>query len=70
MSTIDNKTIIDDIIAGKYACDHPKRIVEYTNAWGNKAWGVTFGNEDPNAYLVDSPYIKNPRIIWEANQND
>ena len=45
--------------------DNPRavRIVEYTNAWGNRAYGITFENETPERqkrYLVTSDYIRDP----------
>lgn len=64
MATVD-KDIADDIIAGKYDEDEATRIVEYTNAWGNLAYGVTFGDENPNKYLFESEYIRNPQVYWD-----
>lgn len=66
MATIDSREIVADIIAGKYADDDPRRIVEYTNAFGKTTWGVTFGREDHNKYLRPSEYVQNPRVIWDA----
>jgi len=74
MSTIDNKSIIDEIIRhdGYYMGDpQVYQIVEYTNAYGNVTWGVTWTNEDKlrrNRYLIESHYVRAPRIIWKANQ--
>jgi len=65
MSTLSKQTA-DDIIAGKYADDQPTRIVEFTNAWGKKAYGLTCGREDKNKYLYESEYIRNPQIYWDA----
>ena len=64
MGTVTKK-IADDIAAGLYEDDDPKRIVEYKNAWGGVAYGVTFGRDDPNKYLRESQYIKEPKVYWE-----
>jgi hypothetical protein len=71
MSTINNKKIIDELIAnnGRYS-DDPQAvmIVEYTNAWGKMAWGVTWENEPferQRRYLDASEYVINPKIIWQ-----
>lgn len=65
MATVD-KCIADDIIAGKYPEDGATRIVEYTNAWGAKAYGVTFGTQDIETYTRPTEFIQNPRIYWDA----
>lgn len=64
MATIDDKQIIDDIIAGKYEEDGAFRIVQYTNAWGNTTWGVCFEGDDPDKY-AESKYVRNPTLYWE-----
>jgi len=75
MSTINSKEIIDEIIANHgYYSDDPRvyMIVEYTNAYGNKTWGVTWINELPERrerYLEETKYVRNPKIIWQA-KND
>ncbi len=48
--------------------DNPRciRIVEYTNAWGKKAYGATFAGEDHTKYLRPSEFVINPAIYWEA----
>lgn len=66
MSTV-SKSIADAIIAGRYSRDNPTRIVEYTNAWGGLAYGVTFNNQSLDTYLNESPYIRNPKIYWDKN---
>jgi len=73
MATIDDKTIIDTIIANDgYYPEDPRvfMIVEYTNFYGNTAWGVTWP-EDRNKYkyLVESEYVQNPKVIWKAPNN-
>lgn len=74
MATINDKKMIDDIIAnnGYYEGDHNEpcavKIVEYTNAWGKVTWGVVWDNEHPsrwNRYLKASEYVQNPKVIWE-----
>ncbi len=70
MATIDNETLIKTLIEknGFYE-DDPQvhMIVEYTNAYGGKTWGVTWTNEDSrrqNRYLDESDFIQNPKVIW------
>lgn len=65
MGTV-NKEIADQIVASQYPEDRARRIVEYTNAWGDLAYGVTFEDEDPAKYLRPSQYIQNPKIYWDA----
>lgn len=60
-----NKEIADDIIAGKYDEDEAMRIVEYTNAWGGKSYGVTYAGDDPYKYLRESEWILFPRVYWD-----
>lgn len=73
MATIDDKTIIDRLIAdnGHYQGDpQVYMIVEYTNAYGNVTWGVTWETERDNArhrYLIETEYVRNPKVIWRAN---
>jgi hypothetical protein len=47
--------------------DNPRvtRIVEYTNAWGAKAYGFTTGRDDPLKYLRETEYVRSPRVYWE-----
>jgi len=72
MATIDNKKIIDNIIKNDgYYEDDPRvaMIVEYENVYGSITWGVTWSNEPKQyqrRYLIESTYINNPKIIWEA----
>ena len=73
MATIDNKKLIDDIIAGHGYYENDPRvalIVEYTNAYGKQAWGVTWTNETSvrqRRYLEATGYVINPRILWDNN---
>jgi hypothetical protein len=72
MATIDSKNLIDKIIANNgYYEDDPRvyKIVEYTNAYGNTTWGVTWSNElssSRDRYLIETEFVKNPKVIWEA----
>ncbi len=74
MATIDDKNIIDELVKnnGHYE-DDPRAhmIVEYTNAYGNTTWGVTWINEHParrNRYLEENQYINNPKVIWHCGE--
>lgn len=71
MSTVD-KAFADKVIAakGRLYPDDPfeppiTRLVEYTNAWGNLAYGMTFDGQDPDKYMRPSEYVNTPRIYWE-----
>lgn len=71
MSTVD-KAFADKLVAanGQLYPDDPfeppvTRIVEYTNAWGKLAYGITFEQQDPEKYMRPSQYINKPRIYWE-----
>ncbi len=72
MATIDDKDLINEIIKKDgYYLDDPRiyMIVEYTNAYGNITWGVTWCNEQYRArtrYLIETDYVKNPKIIWHS----
>lgn len=71
MSSID-KELADKIAAcdGVMYPDEPHepavtRVVEYTTAWGDKAYGVTFEGQDLNKYMRETEYVNAPRIYWE-----
>jgi hypothetical protein len=77
MATIDSKEFVDNIVSnnGYYNGDSDNRygdnpravkIVEYTNAWGNKAYGVMFENDRLDKYSA-SEFVINPSIYWEFN---
>jgi len=68
MATVD-KNIADQIVAGKFASDEPTRIVEYDNAWGGKAYGVTFKGQDINTYMRSTEYVRNPKVYWDHANN-
>ena len=42
------------------------RIVEYTNAWGKKAYGMTFQGQDPDKYMRPSEYVQAPCVYWDG----
>lgn len=73
MSTINNKDLVDKIIkADGYFGDDPRvaMIVEYTTKWNGAAWGITWTNEISERqvrYLIESEFIKNPKVIWKAS---
>jgi hypothetical protein len=64
MGTISKK-IADEVIAGKYADDQPRKIVKYTDAWGAEAYGLICAHESLNRYDA-SPYVINPTVYWTA----
>ncbi len=64
MGTISKK-IVDDVIAGKYADDMPVKIVQYTNAWGDEAYGLICQGDRLDKYRA-SEFVFNPKTYWEA----
>ena len=68
MSTIDLKTALK-VIAGEFPEDNITRIVKYKNAWGRESYGFTTKDQDPNKYLVETNYVRNPAIYWDADPN-
>jgi hypothetical protein len=62
MGTI-TKQIADDVIAGKYECDRPTKIIKYTNAWGGEAFGLVCAHEDQDRYRP-TEYVINPTVYW------
>lgn len=62
MGTI-NKQIADDVIAGKYAKDHPVKIVKYTNAWGGESYGLICKGQPLDTYR-ESNFVINPSTYW------
>lgn len=80
MATIDNKAIIDKLIAGNgvyteenddpdYPYPDPAavKIIEYTNREGRTTWGVVFETErreSHDRYEEETEYVRNPRVIW------
>jgi hypothetical protein len=76
MATIDNKGIIDNIIANNgYYDDDPRvyMIVEYTNFNGSQTYGVTWTNESRERrtrYLNETDFVINPKVIWHSESKD
>lgn len=72
MSTMNNKELIDKIIANNGYFEDDIRvamIVEYTNGWGGLCWGVTWTNESVDRqvrYMIESQFVKKPVLIWRA----
>lgn len=72
MATIDDKTLIDKLIAANgYFDDDPRvhMIVQYTNSYGKITWGVTWTNETKERrlrYLDATPHVRNPKVIWHC----
>lgn len=70
MPTIDNKQIVDQIIAnnGLYADDAPvTHIVAYENDFdGRTAYGLCYGRQHLLGYFT-SPYCHNPRMIFPTD---
>jgi hypothetical protein len=64
-----SKGIADKIIAGDgyYPGDDIRviKIVEYTDMGGKLAYGLIYEGNHPDMYAA-SPYIRNPKTIWEA----
>lgn len=70
MATFNTKRVIDAIIAADGYYDGDPRvmmIVEYVNMAGHTAWGVTWDKRDTR-YLHESESIRNPRILWKAEE--
>lgn len=73
MSTVD-KGFADKMVkcGGVMYPDDPfeppvNRIVEYTNAWGKKAYGMTFEGQDADKYMRPSEYVIEPRVYWDRH---
>lgn len=64
MATVDLE-IAKRVRAGEWPEDQAVMIVEYENAWGGVAYGVTFKHEgNKTRYMEESEYIRNPRVWW------
>ena len=66
MATVDNKEIIDELIAnnGEYSDDPPvKYIVSYETMEGKTTWGICYSEQDLINYL-DSPFCENQKMIF------
>ena len=63
------KRIADELKARNgYYSDDPRvvRIVEYDNAFGGVSYGLEY--EGQGITYVESPYIRNPRVYFEADK--
>lgn len=66
MGTV-SKPIADKIKANDgYYADDPRvvRIVEYDNQWGGVGYGIEY-EHNVGTYAA-SPYVRNPRVYFEA----
>lgn len=72
MSTINDRAIVYKLIEqdGYFESDpRAYMVVEYTNAWGDKTYGVTWEDETLERrlrYLKESDKVINPQLIWKA----
>jgi len=67
MATV-TKGIADILVRnnGHYSDDRRvMRIVKYTNAWGEQAYGLEYEGE-VGKYDIESEYVINPKVYWEA----
>ena len=70
MATITSLTVIQEIIENEGRCagdPDVAMVVEYDNAFGGTAWGVTWVTESverQRRYLVETDYVRNPRLLW------
>ena len=69
MTIITYKPIIDDIIAGKYPEDNWIKIVKYTNAWGQVAYGCIYEGQPLDMYAA-SEFVIDSETYWEARPTD
>ena len=63
MGTVSKK-IADEVIAGKFDSDNPKKIIKYTDAWGGEAYGLILGSDHHDRYAA-SEFVINPTVYWE-----
>lgn len=66
MATV-SKDLADKIKnADGYYADDPRvyRIVEYTDMGGKQAYGIEY--EHQIGKYAESPYVKSPKVYWEA----
>lgn len=68
MPTIDNKEIIDEIVANNGYFEGDPRviaIVQYENDFGNKiTYGVCYTSQQVSNYF-NSPYCHHPKLYWD-----
>jgi len=73
VATINDKQLVNRIIAarGRLYDDEPPaiKVVEYTNAWGKRTWGVVFADDsDPDRYERETQYVRDPRVIFQEGE--
>jgi len=66
MATIEHDLAMELIAKDGYYLNDPRvqRIVEYTNGWGGKSYGVTWQGENRDRYR-ESEFVIKPRVIWD-----
>ncbi|MDE2102542.1 MAG: hypothetical protein KGL39_35170 [Patescibacteria group bacterium] len=68
MATIDSWPIVEAIIKSKgHYADDPLvvRVVAYTNAWGNRTWGIVYEGElDKYRYEKETEFVREPKVIF------
>ena len=68
MATIDDFAMVQKLIKNNgHYFDDPQlvKIVEYTNGFGHKAWGLVYPGEDADRYNQPTEYVREPKTIWE-----
>jgi hypothetical protein len=80
MATFDSKEIVDQIIGfnGERDPEDPPgspvavKVVEYTNAWGKRCWGVVYRAhggiqiENEMRYEQVTDTVRDPVVIWQV----
>lgn len=76
MATIDSRNTILSLMNDRgYYEDDPRvaQIVEYTTLEGNTVYGITYCTEPTerqHRYEIETKYVRNPRIIWRATDDN
>jgi hypothetical protein len=76
MATINDESLVKELIAndGYYPSDpRVAMIVEYENALGQTCWGITWETESERRqgrYLIETEYVRNPRMLWPLKPKD
>lgn len=68
MATVEDRKLVDEIIAGNgHYYDDPRvvKIVQYQNTNGGICYGLIYEYDDGNKY-AESPFVCNPTVIWEV----
>jgi hypothetical protein len=67
MSSFDDKTIVDGVIAANGGSDGYTHIIEYQNQFdGRTAWKLCKG-EGNFIYAMEAPTLDNPKLIWSKH---